>query len=407
MPIPDGAAQVFSDVTRFSTLDSDGFPAVGSNVFVTDQMLKLTFTPAMETGVDLVTIKANGDIAQHYKHGDMPKYYTVQIEVANPDPVLHAILAGGTVFTDNTVALTAPTGTAAATGQITLGSLAAGTYGYRQSQFNQYGESAIGTEVTATVASGTAGLAVVGGLTPAAGALGLKVYGRSPGGEQLLGTIPNIGTQATSAASGTGTPTSLTVTALTSSVPSGTTFQIAGDTNTPKIVFTTTAPAGVGAVALEVSESQTITTTIAPGAIDPVFVDTGVLTPRGHYQASDTTAGPGNDTGYQSPPLGIVGNPDGVGIEVWGKAINGGTQVNYLPYWRWVIPGVRNLREDARTFDAALLPNMYQGEAFENPSFGSGPFGDWQFDSSRVFQYARAGRATLPVSGLAPIPATA
>ena len=407
MAYPDGAAQVFSEVTRIGVLDVNGYPAVGSQVFVTNQLLKATFTPVMETGVDLVTINANGDIASHYKHGDMPKYYTMQIEVATPDPILHAMLTGGTVISDTTTALGLPTGTVAATGQITLGALAAGTYGYRVSQYNQYGESLSTAEVTGTVASGTAGTVVVTGAVPAAGALGLRVYGRTAGGEQFLGTVANFSGQSTSAATGTGSPTALTTTALTKAIPAGATFTITGDTNSPKIVFTCTANAGVGATSVAVSVSQTITTTIAAAVILPCFVDNGSLTPAGALPGVDTSAGPGADTGYQAPTLGIVGNPNGVSMEFWGKAIVSGTQASVLPYYRWAIPGVKNMHEEARTFDPSLQSNMYTGQAFENPNWGSGPFADWGYDSSKVFQYARAGRTTLPAAGLSPVLATA
>lgn len=86
---------------------------------------------------------------------------------------------------------------------------------------------------------------------------------------------PNIGTQSTSAASGTadgtGNVTSLQVNALTHSILSGTTFQIAGDTNSPPSMFTTTAFAPVGAVTLSVLVSPPVFTTIAPGQIEPLF----------------------------------------------------------------------------------------------------------------------------------------
>jgi hypothetical protein len=406
MPLPDGSIQVFSEVSRFATLDVNGFPAVGSNTFTTNLMLKATFTPVMETGADIVVISANADIAGHFKHGDMPKYFTAAIELATPDPVLHQMITGGTLFTDSTTALGTPTGTLAAVGQTTLGTLGPGTYAYRVSGYNAYGETQAMAEATGTVASGTTGTMVVSGFVLPATAIGGRVFGRTSGAELFLGTVPNIGTQATSASSGTASPTSLTVTALTKPIPQGTTFTIAGDTNTPKIVFTASTTAGVGATNVGVTESQTITTTIAAGNIQPCFVDTGTIIPSAGLPSSDTTAGPGN-VGWQAPALAVVGNPNGVSIECWGKAILGGTQASYLPYGRWVFPGCRNFHEEARAFDNAVMANMYTGQAFENPNWGSGPFGDWQFDSSKWANYARASRFIEPVSGLSPVPATA
>ncbi len=73
----------------------------------------------------------------------------------------------------------------------------------------------------------------------------------------------------TTAASGTGSPTSLTVAALPQPLASGTTFQIAGDANAPTIVFTLAAAAAVGDTALSVTTSASIATTIAPGQLVP------------------------------------------------------------------------------------------------------------------------------------------
>ena len=401
----DGAQEVFAAVTRVTTLDVNGFPAVGANVFTTNSLIKCSFQPNQEKGVDLATINANGDLYSHYKHGDMPKYYDVQIEIGTPDPVLHQMLGGGTVFSSSQTALGTPTGTIVATAQTTLGTLAAGVYGYRVTQYNQYGESTAAAEVTGTVASGTAGTVVVSGMVGASGALGFNVYGRTAGGEQLLGSVPYIGTQATSAVSGTGTVTHLTATALTAPIPVGTTFTISGDTNSPKIVFTTTTAAGIGATSIAVSASQSVTTTIAAGSIVPCFVDNGSITPSGGFPTVDSTAGP-NNVGYQAAPLGVVGNPNGVSLEFWGSAIINGAQTPNLPFFRWVLPKVQNITEGGRTFQPAILENVYMGQSVENPNWGTGPLGDWPFDSTKVYQYMRTGRATLPAAGLVPVPAT-
>ncbi len=83
-----------------------------------------------------------------------------------------------------------------------------------------------------------------------------------------------VSVQQTSAPSGTGIVTSLSVTGptgtggLTVAIPSGTMFTIAGDPNSPVIVFTTTAAAAIGATTLAVSlGTQSVTTTIPPGNI--------------------------------------------------------------------------------------------------------------------------------------------
>jgi hypothetical protein len=115
----------------------------------------------------------------------------------------------------------------------------------------------------------------------------------------------------------------------------------------------------------------------------------------------DTTAGPGSDTGFQAPALAGVSNPNGVGLEMFAVAVLNGKQATYLPWIRWVLPLVVNLHDTARTFDGTLQMNTYEGQAFENPNWGSGPFGDWQFDSSKVYQYARYG-GVLPTPSFSP-----
>jgi hypothetical protein len=111
--------------------------------------------------------------------------------------------------------------------------------------------------------------------------------------------------------------------------------------------------------------------------------------------------------GYQAPALGPVGAPNGVSLEIWASAVVGGAQQGYLPFERWAIPRCANLRNDVHTFTDAFLEHTFMGQSFENPNWGSGPFGDWQSDSTKVYQRVRSGRQIVPTAGLAPIAATA
>ena len=301
--------------------------AVGANTYTTNTLVKCTLAPTNETGVDLVTINANGDIASHYKHGDMPKYFTVTLDMTTPDPILSQMMAGGVLLTDSTMALTSP-GTITATPG-TAGTLASGTYTYIVTAANQYGETVGSAAVTSSAVTGPTG-SVSLSITSVAGAVYYRWYGRTAAAEQFL--------------------------------------------------------------------AQTTGTT---------FVDTGAITPFGALPTVNTTAGPGSDTGYQSPALGIVGNIYGVSVELWGQAILNGTQAPYLPFWRWTIPMVRNLQPQQREFGASLLMNSWVGQAFENLGWGGGPAGDWQFDSTKVYQYARSGAETVPAAGWSPVAATA
>lgn len=402
--LPDGAAAVWATATRMSTLDVNGFVAPGATTYVSSALVKATFTPVLETGDDIVVRTAAGDLGVFAKHPDMIKYYTVAIEIATPDPALEQLMAGGLILSSSASALGTPTGLTA-TPQITLGTLPAAAYAYRASTFNQYGETTASASLPVAVGGTTAGAVVLSGIVIPATAVGAHIFGRIEGSEQLIGTIPNIGSQATSSASGTGAVVGLAVTALTASIPQGFSFQIAGDTNTTKIVFTTTAYSPPGAVAIPVTASQSVTTTITAGAIVPVFVDTGAVTPAGSIPATDTTAGPGA-YGYQAPALGAAGNPTGLGLEFFSKAIVGGYQTSLYPYYRTVLPRVTGIHQLPRDVTNANMQSMFEGQGFENPNWGAGPTGDAQFSTNRVFQRVRCSAQIVPTPSYLPIPAT-
>jgi len=410
MSLPDGSASIWVVATRIQQLDAFGYVDPSAATYTTSQLIKCTLTPVIETGDDIVVKNAAGDLIVYAKHGDMIKYATVSLELGTPDPVLEQLITGGTTLSSAAAALGTPTGLTVTT-QTTLGSLSATTiYGYRATQYNAFGESTAQTDVNVTTGAGNTNTNVITGVVMGAGALGARIYGRTVGGELLLGSYPNIGAQTTNAASGTGSPTTLTVTALTKAIPQGYTFTLgASDPNTVKIVFTTLAFAPVGATTLAVSESQTITTTIPTAApITPCFVDTGAISTAGQpaVPTADGTGGPGV-AGFQAPALGSVNTQiqAGVSLELFEKAILGGTQATAQPYWKWLIPAFRNAHVMPRDLTNMNVQSIYEGQAFENPNFGSGGFGDWPFDSSKWIQRMRVGAAVLPTPSFSSSPA--
>jgi hypothetical protein len=401
MALPDGAASIFAVATRISQLDSNGYVDPGVPTYTSSALVKSAFTPVMQTGVDVFEINAAGDRGAQGRHDDMIKYYTVAPELVTPDPALEQLLAGGTLLGSTATALGEPSFTVA--GQETLGKLAAGTFGYRASQVNMFGESLAAADKSVTISGGTTDCVVV---TPtlAAGAAFARVYGRTIGSELLLGTVPNIGKQKASAilakAVKSKTATNIGVTALTHSIPAGTQFTISGDSNSPKLIFKTLAFAPEGAVTLRVETEQENTAEITTAEIIPVFVDTGAVTPNGNLPHEDQTAGPGEATGYAAPELGIVGNPNGVSLEFWTKAYVAGSQASDLPYYWWVFPKVKGLHQGAKDIAAANTQTTFEGQAYGNPNWSAGPEATWEFSSSRVFQRARCGAAVVPTISL-------
>jgi hypothetical protein len=399
--VPGAAIEV--DVMRICPLDVNGYLISGQSNYVTDTLVKVTPTLVVETGDDTVVKAASGDIGANFRHSDIPKYATIAIELAIPNPNLIAALCGGTVFNSTSTALGAPTGLTAAA-QTTLGVLANGEYGYGISQGNSFGESPVSTEVDVAV-TGPTGAVLLQGATIAAGATYMRFYGRSPGNLQLLGQLANIGTQTTNASSGT-TPTSLTMVALTKPIPKGYTFTIAGDTNTPKIVFTTTAAAGVGALSIPVSISSTPITTIVAAALVPCFIDDGSVTSLGAKPipagGTDLSAGPGNNIGYQDSQLALVGNDSGVSIEMWSKRIIRGRWQTDYPYWWTVLPKVRGIHLTTSDYTNANQQTMAEGIADENPNWANGPDGTWPSDSTKWRQREVCGRQIVPVPTVVP-----
>jgi len=331
MSLPDGAVEIFADIVRFTVLDANGFPAAGANTWSTAGLIKATLTPVVEAGDDIAVKLASGDLAAWYRHGDMPKYKTIEIDMSRPDVNIEQALAGGSVITDSTTTAlstpTAPTPTPSASG----GVLASGTYSVRVSAYNQYGETLACASTSTSAVTGPTG-SVSLSWTAVTGAFGYKIYfGNTAGSEQFIARV----------------------------------------------------------------QGQAVTT----------YVVTGSITPSGAVPSSNNTAGPGA-VGYSAPNMGVVGNKNGVSVELFGKAVVGGVQATVLPYWRWVLPGCKNLVAQQRDFTNALLQNTFMGQAFPNPNWGTGPFGDWTYGSTQVEQRARCGIDVVPFDALTAIAAT-
>jgi hypothetical protein len=328
----DGAVEIFADIVRFSTLDQNGFVGAGSATWTTAGLIKATLTPTLESGDDIAIKLASGNLGTMFRHGDMAKYYTFAIDIIRPDQGLEAALAGGTAINDSTTtAVTTPTAPTPTPG--TAGVLASGTYSFRVSAYNQYGETLACASTSTGAVTGPTG-SVSLSIPATTGAVGFKIY-FGPSGQELF-----------------------------------------------------------------------IARVIAAASGATTYVITGSAIPVGALPAANTTAGPGANVAYAAPNMGVVGNPNGVGVELFGKAVIQGQQVSYLPYWRWCIPGVKNLAQAARDFTNAALQNTFNGQAFPNANWGTGPFGDWNIPTTQVWQRQRCGLDIVPVDALTSLVAT-
>jgi len=100
--LTDHATSVRGYAMRVSSLSVSGAPLTGTSgsVWVSSQFLNVQFTPVNEPGEDISNKAADGSLCQILKTPDILKYYTVHIEICNPEPELIVLLAGGTTFTD-------------------------------------------------------------------------------------------------------------------------------------------------------------------------------------------------------------------------------------------------------------------------------------------------------------------
>lgn len=384
---------VWAKVTRITLLDPDGNIIPGTSVFVTDALMKATLTQVNESG-DTGAIKdAAGNLSVWYQRGDIPKWFTVTLEMVYPDPQIEALLTGGAVFSDTSEPLGPPADALTATPEATGGVLAAGTYGYVYEQFSVFGRTTPSPVATATT-TGATGSVVLSGFSFSEGALGAVVFGRAIGVPLELGTVANIGSQATSADSGDGDVESLSVTALTEPIPAGTQFQIEGDTNSPPVVFTAQETGAVGSTTLAVLPVD-VPVSIAAAAINVVFVDTGYATPSGTVNASDLSGGPGAGLGAQSAPVGTVSGPK-ISLEFFMERIVDGHQATDYPYYWHALPGCEYFVVGARDVTNAELQAVYTGFAFPNPNWGGGPSGQFPFDTSEIHQWTVCGEDMVP-----------
>ncbi len=151
MTVLTPAASIWSVATRITALDAEGFPDPGNAMYVTDQKLKMTPAPAVETGDEIKIKNASGNLSVYAKHGDMVTWGKVTLDLAIPDPALEALLTGGVLLGSAAVALGepgAPTVEAYTAVKGPVGTLAEATYGYRVANFNSFGQSLATAEVT-------------------------------------------------------------------------------------------------------------------------------------------------------------------------------------------------------------------------------------------------------------------
>jgi hypothetical protein len=97
--------------------------------------------------------------------------------------------------------------------------------------------------------------------------------------------------------------------------------------------------------------------------------------------------------GYQAPQVNTDPVPNGVAIELWSRAVLDNSLL--AGGIHWVLPRVKLSPSDSMALGASdPLQPSFTGTLEGNPNFGTGPVGDIEFDTSRVWQFCRV--ATVP-----------
>jgi hypothetical protein len=114
-----------------------------------------------------------------------------------------------------------------------------------------------------------------------------------------------------------------------------------------------------------------------------------------HIAGGTLLSSGGASVGYASPAVGVVGNPNGVAIEVFSKAIVNGKPSGTLPFWRWILPYAIMRPSGDRAIENGKLATTFTGWGVGEDGFGTGPDADnaWPFTSSSPYQYARTATA--------------
>jgi hypothetical protein len=414
MAVLTPGASIFVKAFRVSNLTEEGSVAPGATTVATKDGMKLSITPTLETGADIVAKNANDEITAMARAGDKIKYFTIALELAKPDPQLEQMCCGGVLLSAAQSALGEP-GAPTTEAQTTEGELPAGTYGYRLSNYDAFGEGVATVEVTQVTTGATGATVIIAGV-PKATATGQRLYGRAIGGPFLIATIPNFGTtiavKKTVAAKAwkLGEAKILEIEAVTKAIPAGSFFKVAGKSVYKTLTYIGTASTTVTVELVNEAESTVLT---AAEVLKACFFDQGgVKTPLGTAapQGTDTSGLTAENIGYQAPPLGSVANTTGVSIEAWSYNYVEGAPSSNQPYRWWVLPRVRYMHIQPRDLTNANAATIMEGIGIGNSNWGSGPTGEWPSSvvgATQPWQWIRCGSEAVPNTSYTPNIATA
>lgn len=107
--------------------------------------------------------------------------------------------------------------------------------------------------------------------------------------------------------------------------------------------------------------------------------------------------------GYGAPEAGTDSTPNGIGFEVYSRAIVKGKPASVNPFWRWVFPWGKMKFTGERALENGMMANEFEGYGVGNELYGAGPLGTWEHTTNRAFQYARSATAPTGINDFIPI----
>lgn len=99
----DAPASILCERIRVCALGATGAPLVGpTSQYVTDSVVKITWSQAVEAGLEMVQRNGGGNLCVMRKTPDLVKWGEVTVDICAPDPELEWLLTGGTLLIQGT-----------------------------------------------------------------------------------------------------------------------------------------------------------------------------------------------------------------------------------------------------------------------------------------------------------------
>lgn len=99
----DAPASILLERMRVCALDEDGSPLTSATaMYVTDAVVKITWSQAIEAGLEMVSRNGSGNLCVMRRTPDVVKWGEVAVDICAPDPELEWLMTGGNLLITGT-----------------------------------------------------------------------------------------------------------------------------------------------------------------------------------------------------------------------------------------------------------------------------------------------------------------